>query len=80
MNKCNNFKELINLFTFKWACQKHVKNVKNHVKFFTKHMNFTKLNKLNMVEIHVNHGFRHVGQNQKNCYKTGLELNMISDI
>ena len=80
MNKYKNFKELIDLKKKKKACQSHVENVKNHVKFFTKHMNFTKLNKLNMVENHVNHGFRHVGQIQKNCYKTGLELNMISDI
>ncbi len=35
-------------------------------------MNFTKLNKLDMVEIHVNHGFQHVRQNQKSCYKQAL--------
>ena len=34
--------------------------MKNHVKFFTKVMKFTKLNILDMVEIHANHGFQHV--------------------
>lgn len=48
--------------------KKHAFLLKNHVKFLTKLMNFTKLNNFNMVEMHVNHGFRHVGQNQKNCY------------
>lgn len=35
-------------------------------------MKFTKLNKLDMVEIHVNHGFEHVQQNQKSCYNQTL--------
>ncbi|MBR2430781.1 hypothetical protein IKB17_04905 [bacterium] len=60
--------------------KKHVKWIKFHVKFLTKPKKFTKLNKNNMVEIHVKHGFEHVGQIQKNCYKTGLVHNMISDI
>lgn len=42
--------------------------LKIHVKFFTKLAKFTKLNILNMVENHVNHGFWHVGETQKNCY------------
>ena len=48
--------------------KRHAFYVKNHVKFFTKGMKFTKLNICNMVEMHVNHGFRHDGGNQKNCY------------
>ena len=33
---------------------------------------FTKLNNFNSVEMHVNHGFEHVGKIQKNCYIQGL--------
>jgi hypothetical protein len=29
-----------------------------------------------MGEMHVNHGFEHVGEGQKTCYKEGLELVM----
>ena len=58
----------------------HDKTKKIFVKFFTKLMNFTKLNILDMVEMHVNHGFEHVGVNQKNCYILGLVQGMKSDI
>ena len=47
--------------------------MKIHVKFLTKLMNFTKLNILDMVEIHVKHGFRHVWEMQISCYKHTLE-------
>ena len=55
---------------------KHALNVKNHVKFLTKRMKFTKLNILDMVEIHVNHGFQHVPKIQKSCYISGLVQGM----
>ena len=45
-----------------------IKIMKIHVKFLTKLMNFTKLNIYYMVEMHVNHGFEHVGKIQKKCY------------
>lgn len=62
------------------ACQFFKKTCFFLVKFLTKVMKFTKLNNLNMVEIHVNHGFEHVGQNQKSCYKSPLVQRMKTDI